>query len=67
MSIAVALGQLVLFVGHLGAAVPGAAAVNGRYWYMAVPMVACGTLAFLAIGLLVGSIAKTSEGGQRPS
>lgn len=30
---------------------------------MAVPLVIAGTLAFLAIGLLVGAIAKTSEGG----
>ena len=30
---------------------------------MAVPLVIAGTLAFLAIGLFVGSIAKTAEGG----
>ena len=36
--------------------------LNGA-WYMAVPLVIAGTLAFLAIGLLVGSIAKTAEGG----
>jgi ABC-2 type transport system permease protein len=57
----VALGQLVLFVAisvlpFLGLQLNGA-------WYMAVPLVVCGTLAFLAIGLLVGSIAKTAEGG----
>ena len=36
--------------------------LNGA-WYMAVPLVIAGTLAFLAIGLLVGSVAKTAEGG----
>jgi len=61
VSVAVALGQLVLFVAisvlpFLGLQLNGA-------WYMAVPLVVCGTLAFLAIGLLVGSIAKTAEGG----
>jgi len=61
VSIAVAIGQLVLFVGisvlpFLGLQLNGA-------WYMAVPLVIAGTLAFLSIGLLVGSVAKTAEGG----
>ena len=61
VSVAVAIGQLVLFVGisvlpFLGLQLNGA-------WYMAVPLVIAGTLSFLAIGLLVGSIAKTAEGG----
>jgi ABC-2 type transport system permease protein len=30
-------------------------------WWMAIPVVACGTLAFMAIGLLVGSFAKTQQ------
>src|SRR6478735_3049810 len=61
VSVAIALVQLVLFVGvstlpFLGLQLSGAA-------YMAVPLVIAGTLAFLAIGLLVGSVAKTVEGG----
>jgi len=61
VSLAVALGQLVLFVSisvlpFLGLQLNGA-------WYMAVPLVIAGTLAFLAIGLFVGSVAKTAEGG----
>lgn len=61
VSLAVALVQLILFVGvstlpFLGLQLDGAA-------YMAVPLVIAGTLAFLAIGLLVGSVAKTVEGG----
>jgi len=31
------------------------------YWWMAVPILICGTLAFMSIGLLVGSIAKTQQ------
>jgi ABC-2 type transport system permease protein len=61
VSLVVALVQLVLFVGisvlpFLGLKLSGA-------WYMAVPLVIAGTLAFLAIGLFVGAVAKTQEGG----
>lgn len=59
VSLAVAMFQLVLMLGVatlLGLELSGA-------WYMAIPLTIAGTLAFLAIGLLVGSIAKTSEGG----
>ncbi len=61
VSLGVALFQLVLFVAIsmlplFGLKLRGA-------WYMSVPLVIAGTLSFLAIGLLVGAIAKTSEGG----
>lgn len=61
VSIAVALVQLVLFVAvsmlpFLGLQLNGA-------WYMAIPLTIAGTLAFLAIGLFVGAVAKTVEGG----
>ncbi len=61
VSLVVALVQLALFVGisvlpFLGLKLSGA-------WYMAVPLVVAGTLAFLAIGLFVGAVAKTQEGG----
>ena len=61
VSLAVALVQLALFIGisvlpFLGLKLSGA-------WYMAIPLVVAGTLAFLAIGLFVGSVAKTQEGG----
>ena len=61
VSLAVALVQLALFSGisvlpFLGLKLSGA-------WYMAVPLVIAGTLAFLAIGLFVGAVAKTQEGG----
>lgn len=32
------------------------------YWWMAIPVLLVGTLAFLSIGMVVGAIAKTSEG-----
>ena len=61
VSLVVALVQLALFIGisvlpFLGLTLSGA-------WYMAVPLVIAGTLAFLAIGLFVGAVAKTQEGG----
>jgi ABC-2 type transport system permease protein len=61
VSLGVALLQLVIFIGvsmlpFLGLKLSGA-------WYMAVPLTLAGTLAFLAIGLFVGAIAKTAEGG----
>lgn len=31
-------------------------------WYLAVPLIAAGTLTFMAIGLFCGAVAKTSEG-----
>jgi len=60
VSVAVALVQLVIFIGvamlpFLGLQLRGA-------WYMAIPLVICGTLAFLSIGLVVGAVAKTAEG-----
>lgn len=59
VSLVVAVLQLALLLGVsmlLGLKLSGA-------WYMAIPLTIAGALAFLAIGLLVGSIAKTAEGG----
>lgn len=61
VSLVVALAQLVLLVGI--AALPFLGLQLLGAWYMAVPLTVAGTLAFLAIGLLVGSVAKTAEGG----
>ena len=55
----VALGQLVIFMGL--AVVVFDLRLTGS-WYMAVPLVMAGTLTFMAIGLLCGSVARTSEG-----
>jgi ABC-2 type transport system permease protein len=59
VSVLIALVQMVIFV-VLAVALFGLQ-LRGSWW-MAVPLVLCGTLAFLAIGLLAGSITKTSEG-----
>jgi ABC-2 type transport system permease protein len=61
VSLLVALVQLVIFIGvailpFLGLKLTGS-------WWMAVPLTLAGTLAFLSIGLFVGAIAKTAEGG----
>jgi ABC-2 type transport system permease protein len=58
VSIIVAIVQTVIFlavgIGLFGLRPSGA-------WWMAFPIVIVGTLAFLAIGLLVGAVAKTVE------
>lgn len=61
VSILIALVQLAIFIGvaslpFLGLRLSGA-------WLMAIPLTLVGTLAFLSIGLFVGSIARTAEGG----
>jgi len=59
VSVLVALLQMVIFVG-LATTVFGLQ-LNGSWW-MSVPLVVAGTLAFMAIGLLAGAVSKTSEG-----
>lgn len=59
VTVAVALGQLVIFLG-LGAAAFGLTLTGS--WWMSVPLIIVGTLCFMAIGLLAGAIAKTTEG-----
>jgi ABC-2 type transport system permease protein len=59
VSIAVAILQLAMM---LGVAMMLGLQLNGA-WYMSVPLVLAGTIAFLAVGLLVGAISKTVEGG----
>ena len=61
VSLVVALVQLLIFV--LFSMLPFMGLKLHGSWWMSVPLVLCGTLAFLSIGLLVGAIAKTSEGG----
>jgi ABC-2 type transport system permease protein len=59
VSLVVAFVQAAVFIGiavtpPFGLKLPGT-------WWLAIPLLAVGTLAFLSIGLLVGSIAKTEE------
>lgn len=59
VTVAVALGQLAIFLG-LGAAAFGLTLTGS--WWMSVPLIVVGTLCFMAIGLLAGAIAKSTEG-----
>jgi ABC-2 type transport system permease protein len=58
-TLVIALVQTAIFLG-LGTIVFGLTLTGA--WLMAVPLVACGTLCFMALGLLAGAVAKTVEG-----
>jgi ABC-2 type transport system permease protein len=58
ITVAVALVQMVIFIG-VGTAVFDLQLVGS--WWMTPPLLLCGTLAFMAIGLLAGAISKTPE------
>jgi ABC-2 type transport system permease protein len=59
VSLAVALVQLAVFLAI--ATTPYFGLKLTASWWMAIPVVACGTLSFMSIGLLVGSFAKTQQ------
>jgi ABC-2 type transport system permease protein len=59
VGIFVALIQLAVFLGI--ATTPYFGLKLSANWWMAIPVVMCGTLAFMSIGLLVGSFAKTQQ------
>ena len=59
VSVLVALIQMALFL--LIATTPYFGLKLTAYWWMAIPILICGTLAFMSIGLLVGSFAKTQQ------
>lgn len=59
VTLLIALGQLAIFLG-LGAAAFGLTLTGA--WWMAIPLVVVGTLCFMALGLLAGALAKTTEG-----
>jgi ABC-2 type transport system permease protein len=59
VSVVVALIQMALFLAI--AITPYFGLKLTSYWWMAVPVVICGTLAFLSIGLLVGALAKSQN------
>jgi ABC-2 type transport system permease protein len=59
VSLAVAIVQLAAFLGI--ATLPYFGLKLSADWWMAIPVVICGTLAFMAIGLVVGSVAKTQQ------
>jgi len=59
VTVGIALAQTAIFLG-LGAAAFGLT-LSGA-WPMAIPLLVVGTLCFMAIGLLAGAVAKTTEG-----
>lgn len=59
VSLLVALGQTAIFIGL---AVGAFGLQLSGSWPLVIPLVLAGTLAFLSIGLLAGSISKTEEG-----
>ncbi len=59
VSLLVALVQLTVFL--LVATTPYFGLKLTASWWMAIPVLFCGTLAFMSIGLLVGSFAKTQQ------
>jgi ABC-2 type transport system permease protein len=61
VSVLIALVQMVIFIGV--ASIPYFGLRLSAYWWMAIPLLIAGTLAFLAIGLLAGSFARTPEAG----
>jgi ABC-2 type transport system permease protein len=59
VAVGVAMIQLALFLAI--ATTPYFGFQLTAAWWMAIPLVICGTLAFMSIGLLVGSFAKTQQ------
>jgi len=59
VALTVALVQLAMFLAI--ATTPYFGLQLTAAWWMAIPLVICGTLAFMSIGLLVGSFAKTQQ------
>jgi ABC-2 type transport system permease protein len=59
--IAVAIGLIQLAVFLAIAKLPYFGLQLTAAWWMAIPLVVCGILAFMSIGLLVGAIAKTQQ------
>jgi len=58
VSIAIAIVQAAIFLG-VGIALFGLRLTGS--WPMIIPLLVCGTLAFMAIGLLAGAVAKSEE------
>jgi ABC-2 type transport system permease protein len=59
VSIVIGLVQTAIFIAV--GLIPFFGLQLSGYWWMCVPLVALGTLAFLSLGLLAGAFAKTAE------
>ncbi len=62
LSLLISLIQMALFLTV--ATIPFFGLKLVKSWWMAVPVMLAGTLAFLAIGALIGGVAKTQESAQ---
>jgi ABC-2 type transport system permease protein len=62
VSLLLALIQMAVFL--LVAQLPVFGLKLAHYWWMAIPMLVCGVLAFLSIGMVIGAWAKTQESAQ---
>jgi ABC-2 type transport system permease protein len=60
ISLIIAIGQTVIFIAV--ARLPFFGLKLTHYWWMSLPLIIAGTLAFLSIGLLAGAWAKSQEG-----
>ncbi len=61
IGIAVAIGLIQLALFLVIAKLPYFGLQLTAAWWMTIPLVVCGILAFMSIGLLVGAIAKTQQ------
>jgi ABC-2 type transport system permease protein len=59
ISVGIGLVQMAVFLGI--ATLPYFGLKLTYAWWMAIPLVVCGILAFMSIGLLVGAVAKTQQ------
>lgn len=59
ISVVIGLIQMAVFLAI--ATLPYFGLKLSHAWWMAVPLVVCGILAFMSIGLLVGAVAKTQQ------
>jgi len=61
ITVSIAVGIVQMFVFLAIATLPYFGLKLTSSWWMAIPVVICGTLAFLSIGLLVGAVARTQQ------
>ncbi|MEV1005826.1 ABC transporter permease [Streptomyces sp. NPDC049881] len=59
VSLAVALVQAAIFIGV--ASLPAYGLQLSGNWWLTLPLVVCGTLAFMSIGLLIGALVGSEE------
>ncbi|MEE1938060.1 ABC transporter permease [Streptomyces sp. TRM 70361] len=59
VTVALALVQTLVFIGV--ATLPYYGLELSGHWWLSLPLVVCGTLAFMSMGLVVGAWAKTEE------